>query len=163
MSGRRPSRSVRRPVLAAHSLGRERYGLDDLGVARATAEIAGDGIDDFIAGRLRIFQKQGMRGEDHRRRAVTFSRAVVGITTRLWIQLSLHKRNPGFSLSCRTWPSHCRESAPRSPKVRGVGRVRGESPQRPVPGPLPRSWFCPHRLLPAFLRSRPQRIDSPSI
>ena len=64
------------PVGAAHALGGERDGFDDLRVAGAAADIAGDRVDDLLARRLRIVGEQRMRGEDHGRRAIAALHAV---------------------------------------------------------------------------------------
>ena len=48
----------------------ELHGLDDLPVASATADIARDRLDDFLAARRVGMLKQRVRGQDHARRAV---------------------------------------------------------------------------------------------
>ena len=65
-----------RLVQAAHALGGQCNGLDDLGVAGAAADVAGDGLDDLRARRRGIAGQQRMRGEDHRRRAIAALHAV---------------------------------------------------------------------------------------
>ncbi len=66
----------RRAVAAAHALGGERDRLDDLGVAGAAADVAGDRLDDLGARRSGIAREQRVRGQDHRRRAVAALHAV---------------------------------------------------------------------------------------
>ena len=63
-------------VLPAHALGGERDGLDDLRIAGAAADVAGDRLDDLLARRRRILRQQRVRGEDHRRRAIAALHAV---------------------------------------------------------------------------------------
>ena len=65
-----------RLVEAAHAVGRERDRLDDLRVAGAAADVAGDGVDDLGARGRRVVGQQRMGGEDHRRRAVPALHAV---------------------------------------------------------------------------------------
>ena len=45
------AQAARRLVEAAHALGGERDRLDDLRVAGAAADVAGDGLDDLVARR----------------------------------------------------------------------------------------------------------------
>src|ERR1700744_2878532 len=54
----------------AQPVGGELDGLDDLAIARAAADIAGNRLDDIFARRLVVMTEQRMRGQDHARRAV---------------------------------------------------------------------------------------------
>src|SRR5687767_13502455 len=53
----------------------ERDGVDDLGVASAPAEVAGDRIADPLVGRLAAAVEEGSRGHQHPRRADAALRA----------------------------------------------------------------------------------------
>ncbi len=64
------------PVHAAHALGGERDRLHDLRVAGTATDVTGDRFNDLRAGGRRISGEQGVRGEDHRGRAVAALHAV---------------------------------------------------------------------------------------
>ena len=61
---------------------RELDGFDDLPVAGAAADIAGDRLDDLLAARRVGMLQQCMRGQDHARRAVT-ALQTVGLAERI--------------------------------------------------------------------------------
>jgi hypothetical protein len=61
---------MKRKVEAAHALGGKRNGFDDLRIAGAAADVAGDRLDNFLARRGGISDQQRMRGEDHGRGTV---------------------------------------------------------------------------------------------
>ena len=84
-----------RLVQAAHALGGERDRLDDLRIAGAAADVAGDRLDDLLARRRGFFDEQRVRGEDHRRRAIAALHAV-GFAERILHgrQLARPRRQP---------------------------------------------------------------------
>src|SRR5512135_1245953 len=57
--------------------GRVLHRLDDVHVARAAAQVAGDGVADLVLGRLLVAPQQGVAGEHHAGRAETALQAVL--------------------------------------------------------------------------------------
>jgi hypothetical protein len=73
-----------------HFGGRALDRLDDVRVARATAEIAVNGVADVLARWIRVVLKELDGGHDHPRRAVTTLEAVAFPEAFLyWVQLSI--------------------------------------------------------------------------
>src|SRR5258706_6784653 len=71
---------------------RRLYRLDDLRVARAHAEVAGEAAADLVFARIGILAQKRVRGEDHARRAVAALKAVA-LDERL-----LHRMEPAVRL-----------------------------------------------------------------
>src|SRR5450432_1919428 len=65
-----------RLVVTAHAFGRERDCLDDLRIACAAADVAGNRLDDVLARRRWIFEQHCVGREDHGRSAITALHAV---------------------------------------------------------------------------------------
>src|SRR4051794_13685796 len=80
---------------ALHPLGGEPYGVDDLLVARAAAEVAGERLADLRVARARIARQQVVRGDDQPRRAEAALHAA-GLDERALplVQLAVGRRDP---------------------------------------------------------------------
>ena len=70
LMARSPGPPPRRPRGALHAQRGQLDGIEDLGVAGAAAEVAGEGLAHLVAGGRRIVGQQGLGGEEDARRAV---------------------------------------------------------------------------------------------